>query len=146
MSLPTQSTHLPESLLRLPSRRQHYIPAQHFFLDEMLYMQIKIIGVDVIKQSTHDKTEYLEQPSSLRPFRRKLIALTQVASGACQHDKIDIVPRSFLCATGGDCMLNMVDVSPVLLFEFGMSASSIVTAVFLSFQLSFNLLSGKGST
>ena len=82
----------------------------------------------------------LEQPSTLRPFHRELIILAKIACRASKNNMIDIVTGSVLCAAKWDSVLKMVDVLATTFFKF---TKAVVAFVFLSLQLSLDLLSGK---
>lgn len=87
----------------------------------------------------------LQQATAFRPFPRELTPFATIAMDTCQYKVPYIVSGDI--STGntaqGECVLYMIGVSPlpILLnsWEFGMTTRSIIAAIFLAFQLLFNL-------
>lgn len=86
----------------------------------------------------------LKQSSALWPFPGELSPLIAIARWASKHDITDIVGWNVGANHTAQWirMLNLIDISAILLLEFCMAAGSIVTTVFLALQKVGNLCGG----
>ncbi len=82
----------------------------------------------------------LQQSTTFKPFMWKFRALPMIARGASQDDEVDIMSRPSFSTTYRNRVLKMVDVSPVALLKFSMTARGIVASIVLSLQFLLYLL------
>lgn len=93
----------------------------------------------------------LQQSSTLCPLPRELVVFAVITRTTSKNNVTHIVSRNIRTCntTNRECMLYMVFIFPLPFYfgslKFGMSTSSIIASVLLSFELLRNLSGGMGS-
>src|SRR5260221_1420925 len=81
----------------------------------------------------------LKQSTAFKKLTWQFVALLEIAIRTRQYDIVDIMTRTILSTTCGDCVLKMEDILSILLLKLGKATCSIVATVVLCLQFSLNL-------